>query len=126
MMPSGMPLRGPPGGQSGPRTGTTMRGPMGRGDYGKCGYYSTDSRRYDDKRIIRDVFIYNNNQAKWSLVCLFSQVTILKLIQKLNVIKCLYNTKYFANKFTRSLQELFNCYVVDSSCTNIVIGYGVL
>lgn len=43
MMPGAMPLRGPPGqgsgggsGGGGPRTGTSgMRGPMGRGDYGK-------------------------------------------------------------------------------------------
>lgn len=81
-MPGGMPLRGPPGQSS--RTGGTggMRGPMGRGDYGKCGNYSTYTVRYNT---IRHVLFYN--QAKWSLVCLFSQVTILKLIQKLNVIK---------------------------------------
>lgn len=33
MVPSSMPMRGPPG--QGPRTSTGMRGPMGRGDYGK-------------------------------------------------------------------------------------------
>lgn len=39
MMPGAVPLRGPPG-QGGPRGGgggggAAMRGPMGRGDYGK-------------------------------------------------------------------------------------------
>lgn len=34
MMPGAVPLRGPPG--QGPRAGAAMRGPMGRGDYGKC------------------------------------------------------------------------------------------
>ncbi|XP_065170014.1 heterogeneous nuclear ribonucleoprotein Q isoform X9 [Atheta coriaria] len=39
MVPSSMPMRGPPGqggggGGGGPRTGTSMRAPMGRGDYG--------------------------------------------------------------------------------------------
>lgn len=33
MMPGAVPLRGPPG--QGPRAGAAMRGPMGRGDYGK-------------------------------------------------------------------------------------------
>lgn len=33
MLPGTMPIRGPPG--QGPRTGPAMRGPMGRGDYGK-------------------------------------------------------------------------------------------
>jgi hypothetical protein len=33
-----MPLRGQPG--QGARSGAGMRGPMGRGDYGKCGEYS--------------------------------------------------------------------------------------
>lgn len=33
MMPGAMSLRGPPG--QGTRSGVGMRGPMGRGDYGK-------------------------------------------------------------------------------------------
>lgn len=39
MMPGAVPLRGPPG--QGPRAGTAMRGPMGRGDYGK--YYKNNA-----------------------------------------------------------------------------------
>lgn len=34
MMPTPIPMRGPGG--AGPRSGAAMRGPMGRGDYGKC------------------------------------------------------------------------------------------
>lgn len=62
-MPGAGPLRVPPG--QGPRAGATMRGPMGRGDYGK--YCKTRIPFY---------FLYSQKQ---SLVLLVSQVTILLL-----------------------------------------------
>ncbi|XP_065170004.1 heterogeneous nuclear ribonucleoprotein Q isoform X4 [Atheta coriaria] len=51
MVPSSMPMRGPPGqggggGGGGPRTGTSMRAPMGRGDYD----YDYDYYGYGDYR----------------------------------------------------------------------------
>lgn len=57
MMPGAMPIRGPPG--QGPRTGTTIRGPMGRGDYGK---YDTTMKLCQ----ITPCYLI----ATWFLVCL--------------------------------------------------------
>lgn len=48
MMPGAMPIRGPPG--QGPRAGTGIRGPMGRGDYGK--YEGNIKLMYSDSMFI--------------------------------------------------------------------------
>lgn len=64
MMPGAMPIRGPPG--QGPRTGAGIRGPMGRGDYGKC-------------RRTQQLGIYDSMLTDCDMVfsLLVSQVTIL-------------------------------------------------
>lgn len=65
MMPGAVPIRGPPGQGGGPRQGTTMRGPMGRGDYGKRG--PRDCLTFHPR--CPPVVTYLTEKT-WSLVCL--------------------------------------------------------
>lgn len=99
MVPSSMPMRGPPGqggggGGGGPRTGTSMRAPMGRGDYGKRAFSLHLS--FPRGVLILFVTFINKQREPWS-VSLFGQVTILsRRISPILIVSRAYVSRMFS------------------------------